>query len=447
MNHQDVSQRGMLRPQGADRNRSNARKIARIFLVAAAAAWLTLSVFVCPGWAEPAPRHWDFESDTVGEVPAGWTVTGYGTDFRAVVAAEDHNQYLHLTQSTTNVCPNVRVAWGEGIDSPGSFEMGQGKPSPDWFLAATVTFDIRLHRVHPSALLVRLGGSYPKNGLTADTLDILAQLMNPGSDGMQHLEDGDDISTGVWHHVRIEFQGNPNAMAGDDGVKREIFRLSVDGVFQRSGDCSSGFSGGCENLDLPYGSRLMSIGFGDWYSGTVDYDVDNIAIRAAAPAGKFAGPGSSRPALKPVLVEAKPKPAAPVVTPKPARPAAAPPAPPKPEPAPPSDELGPNAKPVYTQLAARGTVRTVTGFIDSEFAMAESGRQIHGVVLELARKRDSARDVPRNMEMRPALWKGTGELVLLKNYRSDRGSGDLIRVRVSEIDPLKDYRTFVVTGE
>ena len=96
------------------------------------------------------------------------------------------------------------------------------------------------------------------------------------------------------------------------------------------------------------------------------------------------------------------------------------------------------------KLVEKSTLTTLVGFLVAEQAKLSNGHQtFSGAALDLAVRKAEDKKVSSAMELRPALWRNTNERVFLLNFRSTTSMpGALIRVYVSEVDPLEGWRTF-----
>ena len=100
------------------------------------------------------------------------------------------------------------------------------------------------------------------------------------------------------------------------------------------------------------------------------------------------------------------------------------------------------------KLVDRSTLTTITGFLAKEQAQfSTADRTVKGAVLELARRREDTGPVNPTMELRPALWKRTGEFVWLSDYSAQAIVGALLRVYVVEDKPVDGQRVFRVGVE
>lgn len=96
------------------------------------------------------------------------------------------------------------------------------------------------------------------------------------------------------------------------------------------------------------------------------------------------------------------------------------------------------------KLVERSMLTPLTGFV---IRITTENGQLQGTTLELAEKRADAKTVSAALELRPGLWRGTGQQVMLRNYDAEVPTGDVIRVFVQETNPLGDTRAFLVAKE
>jgi hypothetical protein len=90
----------------------------------------------------------------------------------------------------------------------------------------------------------------------------------------------------------------------------------------------------------------------------------------------------------------------------------------------------------------------ITGFVVTAKTRVQNGETWHNATLiELAVKRADAKNVSAAMEMRPALWRSTGEQAWLLNYHPEGDLSGLVRVFGLESTSLEDRRTFLVGRE
>ena len=101
------------------------------------------------------------------------------------------------------------------------------------------------------------------------------------------------------------------------------------------------------------------------------------------------------------------------------------------------------------KLVDKSALTSLTGFLVAEQAKLSNGHQtFSGAALDLAVRKAEEKKVSSAMELRPALWRNTNERVFLLNYKSATSiSGALIRVYVTEVDPLEGWRTFKTGNE
>lgn len=99
------------------------------------------------------------------------------------------------------------------------------------------------------------------------------------------------------------------------------------------------------------------------------------------------------------------------------------------------------------KLVEKSSLKEVTGFLVKEKAQVTSTkRSVQGAALELAQRRSDEK-VNAAMELRPSLWKGTDEHVLLADYVPTAFVGALLRVYVAEDSPVEGRRIFRVGTE
>lgn len=93
-------------------------------------------------------------------------------------------------------------------------------------------------------------------------------------------------------------------------------------------------------------------------------------------------------------------------------------------------------------LVDRSTLTELTGFL-TKVKFSNAAGNVNGQFIDLARKTE---DAPQQLELRPSLWKRTGECVLLKDYKPDdlaQVSG-LVRTYGREIEKFNGLRAFQV---
>lgn len=100
------------------------------------------------------------------------------------------------------------------------------------------------------------------------------------------------------------------------------------------------------------------------------------------------------------------------------------------------------------KLVERAQLTQLTGIV-VKFATIddETRSRVPGTVLELTEKRPDAKPVPSQMELRPSLWRGTGQQVYLVRYEPENSAGDVIRVYAKETNPIGEVRAYVVGKE
>jgi hypothetical protein len=98
------------------------------------------------------------------------------------------------------------------------------------------------------------------------------------------------------------------------------------------------------------------------------------------------------------------------------------------------------------KLVAKQTLTPLTGYVvTSQFLVKDGNRSRKATVLELAVRRSGSEEVADAMSLRPALWRSTGEQVLLLDYTPDgEMEGALIRVHGKEIEQKEERRCFLV---
>ena len=101
------------------------------------------------------------------------------------------------------------------------------------------------------------------------------------------------------------------------------------------------------------------------------------------------------------------------------------------------------------KLVDKSTLTALVGFLVAEQAKLSNGHQtFSGAALDLAVRKAEDKKVSSAMELRPALWRNTNERVFLLNYKSATSiAGALIRVYVTEVDPLEGWRPFKAGNE
>ena len=93
------------------------------------------------------------------------------------------------------------------------------------------------------------------------------------------------------------------------------------------------------------------------------------------------------------------------------------------------------------ELVEKDKLTQITGFVRSR-AEARDGDKIvtRGTIVELAERRDPSKHIPAQLEMRPGLWKETGERVFLQDYVYEGRMGDLIRLYGQEQEERSEER-------
>ena len=100
------------------------------------------------------------------------------------------------------------------------------------------------------------------------------------------------------------------------------------------------------------------------------------------------------------------------------------------------------------ELVEKSRLKELTGYIvRGRTELGEAGFTVRGSILELAQRREDVPQATKAMELRPSLWKGTGEQVLLSDYPVTVELGALIRVYVAEGRTVTGVRTFHVGTE
>jgi hypothetical protein len=98
-------------------------------------------------------------------------------------------------------------------------------------------------------------------------------------------------------------------------------------------------------------------------------------------------------------------------------------------------------------LVDAASLTPLVGFIGNPGWLEEDGIRVNGTFFELAEKRKDAPEAPSAMLLRPHLWRKTGTVVFLKNYKPETEADVLVRLYVSEQKPMADHRTFEVATE
>ena len=100
------------------------------------------------------------------------------------------------------------------------------------------------------------------------------------------------------------------------------------------------------------------------------------------------------------------------------------------------------------KLVERAQLVQLTGIVVKFATIDDDTRsRVPGTVLELAEKRPDAKPVPSQMELRPSLWRGTGQQVYLVRYEPENSAGDVIRVYAKETNPVGEVRAYIVGKE
>ena len=101
------------------------------------------------------------------------------------------------------------------------------------------------------------------------------------------------------------------------------------------------------------------------------------------------------------------------------------------------------------KLVEKAILTPIIGYVVTGQYRAQDGdRSRQATVIELAVKRSDTKDVAEAMSLRPALWRSTGEQLLLLDYRPDgEMAGTLIRVYGKETASLDDKRSFIIGTE
>ncbi len=98
-------------------------------------------------------------------------------------------------------------------------------------------------------------------------------------------------------------------------------------------------------------------------------------------------------------------------------------------------------------LVDKSALMMLTGFYRAKAQVTGETRASEGLMVELANRKQPARPVPENLELRPGLWDGTGQEVFLRDYSPHIEPGMLLRVYAKEGDPIKGCRTFYVAQD
>jgi len=100
------------------------------------------------------------------------------------------------------------------------------------------------------------------------------------------------------------------------------------------------------------------------------------------------------------------------------------------------------------KLVDKSRLSQLTGFVVATGTLSQTGpdgrSRVPITTLELAQKKN---DVAPSMQMRPGLWKGTGEEVVLLDYKHAGDAGVLLNLFVKETDPVDTSRAFFVGKE
>ena len=101
------------------------------------------------------------------------------------------------------------------------------------------------------------------------------------------------------------------------------------------------------------------------------------------------------------------------------------------------------------KLVEKTTLVPIIGYVvTGQYRAQEGDKSRQATVVELAVKRADTKDVADAMSLRPALWRSTGEQVLLLDYCPDgEMAGTLIRVYGKETASLDEKRSFIIGTE
>ena len=100
------------------------------------------------------------------------------------------------------------------------------------------------------------------------------------------------------------------------------------------------------------------------------------------------------------------------------------------------------------ELVEKSRLTVLTGFFVRDRAdVGEAGVYVRESILELAEQRKDVSQTTKAMEMRPSMWKRTGEQVFLLDYPVTVEPGTLIRVHVTQGNAVHGVRTFHVGTE
>jgi hypothetical protein len=217
-----------------------------------------------------------FESETLNATPSGWIASTFGdATFSATVKSETGNQFVHLISTAGGTAARLQKTFGVGT------------PSALWAPAATIDYDIRFNGTgNDSTVWSRLGANFPDNGPSDSDTDVFVGYTNTASGGNQQLGLGGPISLGAWHHVQIQMDMISTAVVAGDNVPRGTFTVYVDSTLKSTGpiDTVGGFWGTTPaGTGSPFGIRLNSVGFGNWFGTSLNMDVDNVSVLVPEP--------------------------------------------------------------------------------------------------------------------------------------------------------------------
>jgi hypothetical protein len=100
------------------------------------------------------------------------------------------------------------------------------------------------------------------------------------------------------------------------------------------------------------------------------------------------------------------------------------------------------------RLVDRSTLTVLTGFLQRSVITSDDGEAPQQTwMLNLANRKPDAAHVSSAMELRPSLWKPTGEDVVLLGHPQNDEAGRLVRIYCIETDRIADHRAFIVATD
>jgi hypothetical protein len=99
------------------------------------------------------------------------------------------------------------------------------------------------------------------------------------------------------------------------------------------------------------------------------------------------------------------------------------------------------------KLVERSSLTSLVGFVGSVVSISDGTTKIRGTMLEVAEPKENAASTSGEFALRPNLWRHTGKMALLRNYKAEGETGILVRVYVTAAEDVDDHPSYNVAAE